>query len=61
MQVQQQLMGVRHLLKQFGVEMPDNPYAFSKFMMDKVANQFSNENPEIKIVGLRFFNVYGPW
>tara|TARA_B110000008_G_scaffold273726_1_gene308452 strand:+ start:12530 stop:13534 length:1005 start_codon:yes stop_codon:yes gene_type:complete len=43
-----------------GVEMPDNPYAFSKFMMDKVANQFSNENPEIKIVGLRFFNVYGP-
>ena len=43
-----------------GKENPDNPYAFSKYMMDKVAYQFSDKNPKMKIIGLRFFNVYGP-
>ena len=42
------------------LESPDNPYGFSKLMMDKIAKKFSKENPDIKIVGLRFFNVYGP-
>jgi ADP-L-glycero-D-manno-heptose 6-epimerase len=27
--------------------------------MDHIANQFSKENPDLAIVGLRFFNVYG--
>ena len=43
-----------------GSENPENPYGFSKFLMDKVANHFSQKNPNMVIVGLRFFNVYGP-
>jgi ADP-L-glycero-D-manno-heptose 6-epimerase len=43
-----------------GRENPENPYGFSKYMMDKIANCFSHENPDMIIVGLRFFNVYGP-
>ena len=43
-----------------GNENPENPYGFSKYAMDQIANRFSSENPEMVIVGLRFFNVYGP-
>lgn len=43
-----------------GKENPENPYGFSKFLMDQIATQFIYDNPEIKIIGLRFFNVYGP-
>ncbi|MDA9102980.1 ADP-glyceromanno-heptose 6-epimerase [Candidatus Thioglobus sp.] len=43
-----------------GQESPENPYGFSKFLMDQIANRFSVENPDMTIVGLRFFNVYGP-
>jgi ADP-L-glycero-D-manno-heptose 6-epimerase len=43
-----------------GIENPQNPYGFSKFMMDQIAAQFSSINQEMLIVGLRFFNVYGP-
>jgi len=43
-----------------GKESPNNPYGFSKYVMDQIANQFSNENPDLTLVGLRFFNVYGP-
>jgi ADP-L-glycero-D-manno-heptose 6-epimerase len=43
-----------------GQESPENPYGFSKHMMDQVAYRFSNENPNMAIVGLKFFNVYGP-
>jgi ADP-L-glycero-D-manno-heptose 6-epimerase len=43
-----------------GKELPENPYGYSKFLMDQIAHRFSNENPDISIVGLRFFNVYGP-
>jgi len=42
-----------------GSELPENPYGYSKYSMDQIANNFSNLNPELKIVGLRFFNVYG--
>jgi ADP-L-glycero-D-manno-heptose 6-epimerase len=42
-----------------GEEHPENPYGFSKFIMDQIANQYSKENPDLTIVGLRFFNVYG--
>ena len=43
-----------------GVEAPENPYGFSKLMMDQIAFDFSKNNPDMIIVGLRFFNVYGP-
>jgi ADP-L-glycero-D-manno-heptose 6-epimerase len=43
-----------------GQENPENPYGFSKFMMDQIACQYSRENPRMVIVGLRYFNVYGP-
>jgi len=42
-----------------GKEFPENPYGFSKFMMDQIVYQYINENTEMKIVGLRYFNVYG--
>ena len=43
-----------------GKEKPENPYGFSKYLMDQIAYNFSKENPNISIVGLKFFNVYGP-
>jgi ADP-L-glycero-D-manno-heptose 6-epimerase len=43
-----------------GHENPENPYGFSKLMMDQIASQYSSKNPEMVIVGLRYFNVYGP-
>ena len=43
-----------------GQESPENPYGFSKHMMDQIAYRFGNENPNMTIVGLKFFNVYGP-
>jgi ADP-L-glycero-D-manno-heptose 6-epimerase len=43
-----------------GQESPENPYGFSKLLMDQMAKKYSLNNPDIKIVGLRFFNVYGP-
>jgi len=43
-----------------GIEFPENPYGYSKYIMDQIANRYSNENPNMSIVGLRYFNVYGP-
>ena len=43
-----------------GKESPENPYGFSKYIMDQIANRYSKKNPDMIIVGLRFFNVYGP-
>jgi ADP-L-glycero-D-manno-heptose 6-epimerase len=43
-----------------GNEMPVNPYGYSKLSMDQAASRYALENPDFKIVGLRFFNVYGP-
>jgi ADP-L-glycero-D-manno-heptose 6-epimerase len=39
---------------------PANVYAFSKVIMDNIARRASAETPEWIMVGLRFFNVYGP-
>lgn len=39
---------------------PENVYGFSKVIMDNVARQFSADNNDMKIIGLRYFNVYGP-
>ena len=42
-----------------GNENPENPYGYSKLLMDQIASRYANENPNMTIVGLRFFNVYG--
>jgi ADP-L-glycero-D-manno-heptose 6-epimerase len=42
-----------------GHENPENPYGFSKYMMDQIGSRYSLENPDMTIVGLRYFNVYG--
>ena len=43
-----------------GYENPNNVYGFSKLMMDSLAKSYNKQNPEMRIVGLRYFNVYGP-
>ena len=40
-------------------ENPINLYAFSKYLFDQLIRQKINES-KIQIVGLRYFNVYGP-
>jgi ADP-L-glycero-D-manno-heptose 6-epimerase len=42
-----------------GCEAPQNVYGFSKLMMDHLANDYI-QREKISIVGLRYFNVYGP-
>src|ERR1700757_2770948 len=39
---------------------PANVYAFSKVIMDNMARRAAMESPDWIIVGLRYFNVYGP-
>jgi ADP-L-glycero-D-manno-heptose 6-epimerase len=39
---------------------PANVYAFSKAIMDNLANRAARDFPDWIIVGLRYFNVYGP-
>ncbi len=39
---------------------PENVYGFSKLMMDHIASTYMERFPEMKIVGFRYFNVYGP-
>ncbi|MFY9141811.1 ADP-glyceromanno-heptose 6-epimerase [Sulfuricurvum sp.] len=43
-----------------GREAPQNVYGFSKLMMDHLARQYAQKFKNISIVGLRYFNVYGP-
>ncbi len=42
-----------------GVESPQNVYGFSKLMMDHLSRDVM-KSAKISIVGLRYFNVYGP-
>ncbi len=42
-----------------GKEGPENPYGFSKYAMDQIAYRTIKENPDMTIVGLKYFNVYG--
>lgn len=46
-------------LKEDREKSPENVYAFSKYIMDNIAMEFS-EKSGIKVVGVRYFNVYGP-
>jgi len=39
---------------------PANVYAFSKVIMDNIARHAAAESPDWIIIGLRYFNVYGP-
>ena len=39
---------------------PENVYGFSKAIMDNVAAQFAENHKDVSLVGLRYFNVYGP-
>ncbi|MEY2479989.1 MAG: ADP-L-glycero-D-manno-heptose 6-epimerase [Verrucomicrobiota bacterium] len=39
---------------------PSNIYAFSKTIMDNVAMRAARETPDWILIGLRYFNVYGP-
>jgi ADP-L-glycero-D-manno-heptose 6-epimerase len=39
---------------------PENIYGFSKLMMDRIASDYMRRYPEMRIVGFRYFNVYGP-
>lgn len=39
---------------------PANVYAFSKVQLDNLAREMTERNPSWRIVGLRYFNVYGP-
>ncbi len=42
-----------------GKEAPENPYGFSKYAMDQIAYRYMREHPDMRIVGLKYFNVYG--
>jgi len=42
-----------------GRESPENPYGFSKYAMDQIAYRYMKEHPQMHIVGLKYFNVYG--
>jgi len=39
---------------------PENVYGFSKAVMDNVARDFAAAHKDFTLVGLRYFNVYGP-
>ncbi len=39
---------------------PANVYGFSKALMENLARRYAEASPRFAIVGLRYFNVYGP-
>jgi ADP-L-glycero-D-manno-heptose 6-epimerase len=39
---------------------PLNPYGVSKLMLDQKATAFATAHPGMRVVGLRYCNVYGP-
>lgn len=42
------------------IESPENVYGYSKWLMDKKAQEImQNEDDDLHIIGLRYFNVYG--
>ncbi|PAF52646.1 ADP-glyceromanno-heptose 6-epimerase [Helicobacter sp. 13S00477-4] len=41
-------------------EKPENIYGFSKLCMDESVRRLLEKNPKLSIIGLRYFNVYGP-
>ncbi len=47
-------------MKEDGGLEPENVYGFSKLSMDRIAQEYMENYPEMSIVGFRYFNVYGP-
>jgi ADP-L-glycero-D-manno-heptose 6-epimerase len=47
-------------MKEDNAPVPANVYAFSKVQLDNLARIYSQEDPAWRIVGVRYFNVYGP-
>ncbi len=45
--------------QKIGDDSPENLYGFSKYAMDQIAHRYIKEYPDMHIVGLKFFNVYG--
>lgn len=45
--------------QRIGCENPQNVYGFSKLAMEHVAHAFCAKYPQMSVVGLRYFNVYG--
>lgn len=45
---------------EIGYEQPNNVYGFSKVMMDNITYKYLQKGVDINIVGLKYFNVYGP-
>ncbi|MEZ0295545.1 MAG: NAD-dependent epimerase/dehydratase family protein, partial [Candidatus Methylacidiphilales bacterium] len=49
--------GINHIDQQ---QKPANVYAFTKVQLENLARIWQRSNPKQAIIGLRFFNVYGP-
>lgn len=47
-------------MKEADTKRPMNAYAFSKVVMERVAADFQKKHPRMDVVGLRYFNVFGP-
>lgn len=48
------------LMKESQEPAPANVYAFTKVQLDNLARRYAKQNASWKIVGLKYFNVYGP-
>jgi ADP-L-glycero-D-manno-heptose 6-epimerase len=46
-------------MREEGPAEPENIYGFSKLVMDRIALNFMERHREIKVIGFRYFNVYG--
>lgn len=50
----------QHISREGDAAAPANVYAFSKAIIENLARAYMRDHPHWKIVGLRYFNVYGP-
>ena len=53
-------LGLNGFKEERTCEMPINMYAFSKFQFDQYVRQTHHNHSQSQVVGLRYFNVYGP-
>ena len=53
-------IGTAGAMKEDQPAAPANVYAFSKVQLDNLARQYAKEHNAWRIVGVRYFNVYGP-
>ena len=51
--------GLGEFAENVGAERPLNVYGYSKALFDQYVNR-NIRDPEVQVVGLRYFNVYGP-